>query len=336
MDMNRKEQIRWGAIWLTVAVVAVAAGLLIRARRQAALTTDPRTGELGGAFRLDVSALNRIDPGLVIGVEQEPVPALVDRPQALALDAAGRLIVGGENEIAVIETNGVVRTRLPMPFAVRCVAADEDGTLYAGHVDHVGVYRTNGVPAVQWPSLGTNTVLTSIAVAGDNVWVADAGQRRVWRLDKQGRVLSRIGDKDDGKGGFIIPSPHFDLALGSVDELWVVDPGRHMVMSFGRDGARRSAWGRGGADPEGFSGCCNPTDIAIRGDGSFVTSEKGLVRVKLYTPAGALMGVVAGPDKFDAEVRGLDLVVDGLGRILVLDPVRVQVRVFEVNVQTKK
>jgi DNA-binding beta-propeller fold protein YncE len=323
-------------MWLTVAAVAVTAGLLIRARREAAVTTDPRSGELGGNFRYDVSALKRLDPRLLIGEEKEPIPALVESPHALALDTADRLIVGGENEIAVIETNGAVRARLPVPFAVRCVAVDEEGTLYAGHAGHVGVYRLGGEAAVQWPSLGTNAVLTSIAVAGEDVWVADAGQRRVWRLDQQGRVLSRIGDKDDGQGGFIIPSPHFDLAIGSAGELWIVDPGRHTLMSYGRDGARRSAWGRGGAEPEGFSGCCNPTDIAIRPDGSFVTSEKGLVRVKLYTSAGALVGVVAGPDKFDAEVRGLDLAVDRAGRIMVLDPVRVQVRVFEVDVQTGK
>jgi hypothetical protein len=71
--------------------------------------------------------------------------------------------------------------------------------------------------------------------------------------------------------------------------------------------------------------------VAIRRDGSFVTSEKGLVRVKLYTPAGDLVGVVAGSDQFDEGVSGLDLAADSAGRILVLDPVRLEVRVFEVR-----
>jgi DNA-binding beta-propeller fold protein YncE len=318
-------------MWLTVAAVAVAAGLLIRARREATVDTDPRTGELGANFRYDVSALKRLDPRLLIGTEKAPIPALVEGPRALALDEADRLIVGGENEIAVIETSGVVRARIPVPFAVRCVAVEEDGTLYAGHADHVGVYRQGGAAPVQWPSLGTNAVLTSIAVAGEDVFVADAGNRRVWRLDKQGRVLGRIGEKGNGQGGFVVPSAHFDLAIGSVGELWVVDPGRHLLIAFGRDGERRSAWGRTGTEPEGFSGCCNPTDVAIRRDGSFVTSEKGLVRVKLYTPAGDLVGVVAGSDQFDEGVSGLDLAADSAGRILVLDPVRLEVRVFEVR-----
>ncbi|MEI6148302.1 MAG: hypothetical protein WCS01_04340, partial [bacterium] len=119
-------------MWLTVAAVAVVAGLLIRARREATVDTDPRTGELGANFRYDVSALKRLDPRLLIGTEKAPIPALVEGPRALALDEADRLIVGGKNEIAVIETSGVVRARIPVPFAVRCVAVEEDGTLYAG------------------------------------------------------------------------------------------------------------------------------------------------------------------------------------------------------------
>jgi DNA-binding beta-propeller fold protein YncE len=322
---------RWWLTWLTVAVVAVGAGLLIRARRETVVTTDPGTGELGRNFRFDVSDLKRLDPSLLMGRERAPVPALVESPHALAVDEADRLIVGGKDEIAVIETNGVVRSRIPVPFAVRCVTIEEDGALYVGHTDHVGVYHQGGQAPTQWPSLGSNAVLTSIATAGETVFVADAGNRVIWRMDKTGKVLGRIGDKSEGYDGFVIPSPHFDLAIGSVGELWVVDPGRHTLTAFGSDGRRRSVWGQAGMAAAGFSGCCNPTDIAIRSDGSFVTSEKGLVRVKLYTPAGELLGVLAGPEQFDEDVRGLDLAVDRAGRIMVLDPARGQVRVFEVK-----
>jgi hypothetical protein len=329
--MNRKEHLRWGLTWLTVAGVAVAAGLLIRARHEAVATTDPRTGELGRNFRFDVSDLKRLDPGLLIGEEKIPIKVALEGPHALAVDAADRLIIGGDREIMVMETNGTVKTRFPVAAAVRCLFADEEGTLYVGYADHVGVYTQGDRTPRDWLSLGPQAVLTSIAVSGENVFVADAGNRIVWRMDRQGRVLGRIGEKSHTHGGFVVPSPHFDLAMGSAGELWVVDPGRHTLIAFGPDGARRSAWGHGGTEPAGFSGCCNPTDVAIRPDGSFVTSEKGLVRVKLYTPAGKLMGVVAGPDRFEAKVSGLDLGVDSAGRIMVLDPVRAEVRVFEVK-----
>ncbi len=79
---------------------------------------------------------------------------------------------------------------------------------------------------------------------------------------------------------------------------------------------------------EGFCGCCNPSHLARMADGRFVTSEKGLPRVKLYAEDGTFVGLVAGTDAFAKETVGLDLAVDGDGRILVLDPVAKAVRVF--------
>jgi len=80
--------------------------------------------------------------------------------------------------------------------------------------------------------------------------------------------------------------------------------------------------------PEGFCGCCNPSHIALFPDGRFVTSEKGLPRVKVYDAKGVFVGLVAGPDMFAEDAVGLDLAVDSRGRILVLDPARRMVRVF--------
>jgi hypothetical protein len=80
---------------------------------------------------------------------------------------------------------------------------------------------------------------------------------------------------------------------------------------------------------DGFSGCCNPTHIAILNDGSFVTSEKGIVRVKIIDPTGKFKTVVATPDDFEKGTTGLDIAIDSEERIILLDPLRNQVRIFE-------
>lgn len=59
-----------------------------------------------------------------------------------------------------------------------------------------------------------------------------------------------------------------------------------------------------------------------------MTSEKGLCRVKIHAASGALVEVVAAPERFDDDTVNLDLAVDPAGRVLVLDPKRRQVRVF--------
>ena len=80
---------------------------------------------------------------------------------------------------------------------------------------------------------------------------------------------------------------------------------------------------------EGFSGCCNPVHVASLPDGSFVTSEKGLLRIKIHNQIGEFVTVVAMPDQFDKDTGDVDIAVNSKGQILVLDPKRKQVRIFQ-------
>jgi len=82
---------------------------------------------------------------------------------------------------------------------------------------------------------------------------------------------------------------------------------------------------------EGFCGCCNPSNFAFLHDSLFVTSEKAIERVKIYNPDGTFRCVVAAPGQFEEGTKGLDLAVDKQNRILVLDPVKKLIRVFEAK-----
>ena len=68
---------------------------------------------------------------------------------------------------------------------------------------------------------------------------------------------------------------------------------------------------------------------ALTPDGAFVTTEKGLPRLKRYTAAGEFDRVIAGPEAFSHKAVGLDVAVDSRGRVLVLDPGAGVVRVFD-------
>ena len=106
------------------------------------------------------------------------------------------------------------------------------------------------------------------------------------------------------------------------------------------DGDLDSFWGEESPTVDGFFGCCNPCHLALLPDGRFVTSEKGIPRVKIYDSAGDFESVVAGSEQLglpmaalgDARSKGVehiyDVAADGRGRVLVLDPVGKCVRVF--------
>ena len=143
-------------------------------------------------------------------------------------------------------------------------------------------------------------------------------------------VARRIGEKDPERKipGFIVPSPFFDVGISPSGDLWVANPGRYELEKYSPEGSLLSHWGESSMALEGFAGCCNPSHFAFLSDGSFVTSEKGIVRVKICYPDGRFRYLVAGPESFEERTKGLDLAVDCRGRILVLDPYKHLVHIF--------
>jgi hypothetical protein len=132
--------------------------------------------------------------------------------------------------------------------------------------------------------------------------------------------------------------------MGRDGLLRVNNPGRHSVEVYTAKGDLDSSWGKATAAIEGFCGCCNPVGLALLPDGRYVTCEKGLPRVKIYSAQGVFQSVVAGPESFPENARagaqhdgsdgllgGLDAAVDSQGRIYVLDLVAEDVRVMRAK-----
>ncbi|RME96422.1 MAG: hypothetical protein D6766_00735 [Verrucomicrobia bacterium] len=166
----------------------------------------------------------------------------------------------------------------------------------------------------------------------------------VWKCQPDGQIAGRIGDRDKERDipGFVLPSPYLDVEWAPDGLLRVNNPGRHRVEFYTPDGHLELAWGRPGMAIECFSGCCNPINLALLPDGTVVTCEKGLPRVKLHSPHGEFLGVVAGVEMFpdnaktgagegfgDGVRASLDAVTDPEGRVYILDTVTRQIHVME-------
>jgi len=249
---------------------------------------------------------------------------------AIACGAGDRIFVGGSKGVEIFEKDGKPAGKFGFEGFASSLAMDKKGDFFIGMQDHVEVYSPEGKLLKKWNGISPESFLTSIAVSDSFVFVADYGKRAVYRYDHEGRLINRIGEKDPEKKvpGFIVPSPYFDLAIRYNHELWVANTGRHSMEQFSYDGTMNSAWGEASMAIDGFCGCCNPSHFAFLHDGSFVTSEKGIERVKIYSPKGEFKCIVAPPSAFTEGTRGLDLAVDSRDRIIVLDPERKQVRIF--------
>jgi hypothetical protein len=174
-------------------------------------------------------------------------------------------------------------------------------------------------------TLSSPSVITSIAVQGKLLFIADAGRRTVWRYSASGKKHWPI----DGEG-FDVPSPYFATLIDTAGLLRVVNPGRQRVEAYTTDGLYESplTWGTSGAALNQFAGCCNPTYLAQLPDGRFVTAEKGLPRVKLWTMSGEFVTLIASAEQFKGPSAIAGLATDGDGRVYVLDAEGECIRVF--------
>ena len=316
-----------GAGWLALGGVSLA--------RAAQRNVNP--------FAYDLERVSKTDPKLVSYEQAGRFACPGPGPRRLAVGPEDHLYIAGRNGVSVVDGKGRRLEEIAPGAAARCVAVAAEGTVYVGVRDHVEVFDPKGRRLAAWETPGKKVWLTGLAVAGTEVFAADAGNRVVLHYEASGKLAGRIGQKDKARHipGLIVPSPYLDVKTGRDGLLRVNNPGRHAVEVYSGQGDLESSWGKAGASIDGFCGCCNPVGVALLGDGRCVTCEKGLPRVKLYSAQGVFESVVAGPESFPENARagalqdrsdgllgGLDAAVDSQGRIYVLDLVGGDVRLM--------
>jgi DNA-binding beta-propeller fold protein YncE len=313
------------------------------------LDTIGKTGSgLGDEYTYDVTKLGKVDESLIIYKEiGEGLKTNFEISQGITIDDASMILyVVGDESVRMfnITSSGAVFEReIILADVPHCIQVSDD-KIYVGMKEHVEVYDRAGQRLNAWETLGERAVLTGIDVYKDDVFVADAGNRVVVRYDKQGQIKNYIGKKDLERNipGFVIPSHNFDLAVADDGLLRVVNPGRHRIEAYTFDGDLEFWWGKASMEIEGFCGCCNPANFTIDTEGNFITSEKGLVRVKVYDSEGEFVGVVASPEQLfrggakyagqvvtESQAPGFDVAVDNEGKVYVLDTIKNIVRVFK-------
>jgi hypothetical protein len=346
-ESNRRRFLGAAVQGLSLAGIGAACGWLApRTKADQPLKVTPGAGRtLGKEFTYDVSALRKTDPQLLRCDPVAEFHVSFKEPGCVAAGPDQSLLVAGGSSLSVLTLSGEVKTTMNLPGEVRAVCAGPDRAIYAALSDRVCVLDAAGRPVATWKLSGKTPILTSIVAGEQDVFVGDAANRVVLRLNHEGVVVNSIGKKDIARGipGLVLPSAFLDLVLGQDGMLWVTNTGRHLVEAYTFSGDLEYSWGESSNAIHGFCGCCNPVHLAQLPDGRFITSEKGLPRIKLYSNRGEFEGVVAGPETFSrywenpqAKPVGLDVAVDGQGRIVVADPLVGVIRIFGLRPNASK
>lgn len=264
----------------------------------------------------------------VIGGKGPGAGQFAESLRGVALDPAGLIYAVGDRAVKIFDLQGNLRGGWQTERTPYCVALDAQSRVYVGEVGQVEKFDSSGNRLGVWRDDERLGLVTAVGFGGDYVFIADVRDRCIRRYDQNGKWLNNIG-KENRTRGFLVPNGHLDFSLDGKGVVHAANPGKHRVERYSMDGELQGHFGRFGVrHPEGFPGCCNPTNLALTAKGHVVVTEKAGPRVKLYNPAGELLAVVA-EEEFDVNCKNMDVATDAQGRIYVVDTVQLNIHVFE-------
>ncbi len=234
-------------------------------------------------------------------------------PQAVAVDAGGRVFVGDQYTGAIQRFGpdgalqhvfGAPGTRDGEFGAIVGLAIDPaDGSLYAADAenDRIQHFTPDGEFIGAFGKLGSgpgefrfadgshvaNPAQGGVAVGNGKVWVADVQNDRVQSFplsDVRGATPSVAGAQIIGVG--IVNNPQ---GLWAADRLYVADGLNNVIRAFGADGALLQTIGLGGPGdaPGQFNGAW---DVAVDGQRLYAVDDNNH-RIQVFDAAsGALLG----------------------------------------------
>jgi hypothetical protein len=220
--------------------------------------------------------------------------------KAVTVSPSGNIYLGGDSFVSCYKTDLTKLWTIKAPYAVTSLSSSGD-TIFASTLEMILVINTNGKLEDEWGPFEDKSFITSVTSNKTRVAYADAGNKMVVILDKQGRVKKIIGQ---GDGQFVLPSPYFDVALDTI-YLYIANTGHRRIEKRSGEGRLLSMFGEPGLAPGAFCGCCNPAHFIITPHG-FVTSEKGINRIKILGQSGEFIEFVTSRNKFVSSIP-LDL-----------------------------
>jgi hypothetical protein len=247
--------------------------------------------------------------------------------RSIAINRQNRLYAAGDSEVKVFDAEGRVRRRWSTAKPPSAVAVAENGSVWAGQAGQMEIFDGAGKLLGTWRDAAAGEV-TAIGFYRDSVLAGDAKDRAILHYDRDRKLINTIG-KDNPTRGFLIPNGTLDFHVDARGIIHAANPGKHRVERYTLDGKLLGHIGRfDGLDPEGFQGCCNPTNLAVSPSGWVYVTEKAGPRAKVLDAEGKLVAVIA-ESVFDAQSKNMPVAVDEHGSVYVADTVKRDIIVFE-------
>ena len=215
---------------------------------------------------------------------------------SVAVSENGMIFLGGDAFVSALDQNLGLLWSLETEGKITALAVTGD-TIFASTTETIFLVSSSGKLITEWGPYEGNSIITSLSASPEHVVIADAGNKRVFILDKEGEVLKMMGQGDER---FLIPSGYFDVAL-SGNLVFAANTGNRRIETWTTDGRKTEEFGEPGTAPGAFCGCCNPAHFAVIPQG-FVTAEKGINRIKILDRDGIFIEFVSVNNDFNQSI----------------------------------
>jgi len=150
--------------------------------------SPPPPSAVPARFDYDLASYMNVDPALVAYRQAAVLPVDLRVPRAIAVGPGDTIHVAGDQSLVVLDAQGWLLRRIELDDTPRALAVDAQGNRFVAFENYVSIVDNRGKPTARWRPAGPRAVFTSIALDGDDVFVADAGNRCVLRYDRSGRM----------------------------------------------------------------------------------------------------------------------------------------------------
>lgn len=199
------------------------------------------------------------------------------RPEGVDVGANGDIYVSDPIRNTVIVFGSNLNFKAEIPEERPMVVYDTGAKIYVLAADHVSIYNEKLNLLTRWgnrgPEIGQFDFPHGIAVLKDgNMVVSDGNNMRLLAYRKDtNRALWVVGKRPQGLSPAIrtfgLPG---GLTTDRDENLYLVDPLRHTIHIYNKQGKKVAEYGEQGAADGQFS---YPTDIAYLGGNTFVLSD---------------------------------------------------------------
>jgi hypothetical protein len=242
--------------------------------------------------------------------------------KAVSVSDDGYVYVGGDSFVACYDENLKEVWDIGTSEPITAVSSYGD-TVYASTVELVYLIGPDVKLIGEWGPYESNCIITSVSANKNYLAIADAGNKRVFIVKKDGVVFSMLGQSGEN---FLIPSPYFDVNLTDDNTLYLANTGNFRIEKWTIDGKLLLSFGEPGTAPESFCGCCNPAHFTVIPQG-IITAEKGINRIKIMGQEGGFIEYVSSENDFIASVP-LDVASAGGKTIYGANPADSKLYVF--------